>query len=73
MTTSATGPRSVMIVYDCSSDRSPEGLPVQKGRTELSLVSATPQAFRIEMKSTAFGGHVMEGTRIGDCERPKSK
>ncbi len=69
MTASASGPRSVIVVYDCPSDRSPEGLPVSKGRSELSLVSASPQAYRIEMKSTAYPGYVAEGTRIGDCEK----
>jgi hypothetical protein len=68
MTANATGPRSVFVVYDCPSDRSPDGRPVQKGRWELSLVSSSPQAFRIEMKSTVDGGNVMEGTRIGDCK-----
>jgi len=69
MTTNATGPRSVRVVYDCPSDRSPDGRPVSKGRSEISVVSASPQAFRIEMKSTVYPGYVMEGTRIGDCER----
>ena len=69
MTTNASGPRGAMIVYDCPSDRSPEGLPVSKGRTELSVVSASPQAFRIEMKSTVYGGYVMQGTRTGDCKK----
>src|SRR6185503_15599688 len=73
MTTSGAGGRNVNIVYDCPSDRSPEGLPVQKGRTEISVVSASTQAFRIEMKSTAWRASAMEGTRIGECERPKSK
>ena len=69
LATNATGGRNVNIVYDCPSDRSPEGLPVQKGRWEISVVSASPQAFRIETKSTADGGYVMEGTRIGECAR----
>ena len=69
MTTSAAGGRNVNIVYDCPSDRSPDGRPVQKGRWEMSVVSASPQAFRIEMKSTVDGGYVMEGTRIGECEK----
>ena len=69
MTTSAAGPRNVSVVYDCPSDRSPDGRPVSKGRWELSLVSASPQAFRIEMKSTVNPGSVMEGTRIGNCEK----
>jgi len=69
MTTTGAGGRNVNIVYDCPSDRSPEGLPVQKGRTEISVVSASPQVFRIEMKSTAWGGYVMDGTRIGECEK----
>lgn len=68
MTTIQTGPRSVRVVYDCPSDRSPEGRPVSKGRSEMSVVSASPQAFRIEMTSTVYPGYVMEGTRIGDCE-----
>ncbi len=68
MTTSPSGPRSVRIVYDCPSDRSPDGRPVSKGRSEISLDSASPQAFSIEMKSTVYGGYVMEGTRIGNCE-----
>ncbi|MGH7185382.1 MAG: DUF4124 domain-containing protein [Pseudomonadota bacterium] len=67
MSTSASGPRSVNIVYDCPSDRSPDGRPVQKGRWELSVVSPTPQAFRIDMKSTADGAYSMEGSRIGNC------
>jgi hypothetical protein len=67
MTTSASGPRSVSVVYDCPSDRSPDGRPVSKGRSELSMVSASPQAFRIEMKSTVYPGYVMEGTRVGNC------
>ena len=69
MTTSASGPRSVRVVYDCPADRSPDGRAVSKGRSELSLVSASPQAFRVEMKSTVYPGYVMEGTRIGDCEQ----
>jgi hypothetical protein len=67
MTTSPSGPRSVSIVYDCPSDRAPDGHPVTKGRSELSLVSASPQSFRAEMKSTAYGSYVMEGARIGEC------
>jgi len=67
MTTSASGPRSVRVIYDCPSDRSPDGRPVSKGRSELSMVSASPQAFRIEMKSTVYPGYVMEGTRVGNC------
>jgi hypothetical protein len=67
MNTNATGPRSVTVVYECLSDRSPEGRPVQKGRWEISVVSPSPQAFRIEMKSSADRGYVMEGTRIGEC------
>jgi hypothetical protein len=67
MNTNATGPRNVTVVYECPVDRSPEGRPVQKGRWETSVVSPSPQAFRIEMKSTADRGYVMEGTRIGDC------
>lgn len=69
MTTNAAGPRSVNVVYDCPSDRSPDGRPVQKGRWEMLLVSASPQAFRIEMKSTSDPAYVMEGTRIGDCKQ----
>jgi hypothetical protein len=67
MTTTPTGPRSVRLVYDCPSDRSPEGRPVSQGRSEMSVVSASPQAFRIEMTSTVYPGYVMEGTRIGEC------
>lgn len=67
MTTNNTGPRNVNVVYDCPTDRSPDGRPVQKGHWELSMVSASPQAFRIEMKSTNDAPYVMEGTRIGDC------
>jgi hypothetical protein len=69
MTVNPAGGRNVNIVYDCPSDRSPDGRPVRKGRTELSVVSASPQAFRIDMKSTAYGGYVMEGTRIGECAK----
>ena len=68
MTTSGSGTRNVTVVYDCPSDRSPDGRPVEKGRWELSLVSASPQAFRIEMKATAKSAYVMEGTRIGECK-----
>jgi hypothetical protein len=70
-TTTATpdGPRSVTVVYDCPSDRAPDGRPVQKGRSELSVVSASPQTFRIVMRSTVYPGQVMEGTRIGECEQ----
>ena len=68
LTTTALGPRSVRVVYDCPSDRSPDGRPVSKGRSELTLVSASPQAFRIEMKSTVYPGYLAEGTRIGDCK-----
>jgi hypothetical protein len=57
------------VVHDCPSDRSPDGRPVDKGRSEISVDSTSPQAFRIEMKSTVCGGYVMEGTRIGDCQR----
>jgi hypothetical protein len=66
-TTSASGPRSVRVVYDCPSDGSPIGA-VTRGRSEMSLVSASTQAFRIEMKSTVYPSHAMEGTRIGNCE-----
>lgn len=66
--TNPSGPRSVRVVYDCPSDRSPDGRPVEKGRSEISLVSASPQAFRLEMKSTVNGDFLMEGTRIGDCK-----
>ena len=69
MSTTALGPRSVSVVYDCPSDRSPDGRPVAKGRSELTLVSASPQELRIELKSTDHPGYVMEGTRIGDCKR----
>ena len=69
MTTNTSGPRSVKVVYDCPSDRSPDGRPVSKGRWELSVVSASPQAFRIEMQSTADRPYVMEATRIGDCKQ----
>jgi len=70
MTTNPSGPRNVTVVYDCPSDRSPDGRPVQKGRWELSMVSASPQAFRIEMKSTTNDSpYVMEGNRIGDCTK----
>ena len=67
MTTNQSAPRSVRIVYDCPSDRSPEGRPVQKGRWELSLVSPTPQAFRLDMTSTTDGPYSMDGTRVGEC------
>ena len=67
MGTNPTGSRSVRIVYDCPSDRSPEGLPVSKGRWEITVDSASPQAFRIEVKSSVSPGYVMEGTRIGSC------
>jgi len=69
MTTNPAGGRNVNIVYDCPSDRSPDGRPVRKGRWEISVVSASPQAFRIEIKSTVDGGYVMEGTRIGECAK----
>jgi len=69
MTANPAGSRSVNVVYDCPSDRSPDGRPVQKGRWELSLVSASPQAFRVEMKSTVDAPYVMEGTRIGECDK----
>jgi hypothetical protein len=68
MTTKSTGPRSMTAVYDCPSDRSPDGRPVTKGRSEFSLISASPQSFMIEMTSTIYPGYVMEGTRIGDCD-----
>ena len=67
MSTSAVGPRNVLVVYDCPSDRSPDGRPVSQGRSEISVVSPSPQSFRAEMKSTVHPGYVMEGTRIGDC------
>ena len=67
MTTNSTGYRSVRVIYDCPSDRSPEGLPVSKGRSEISVVSPSPQALRIEMTSNVYPGYVMEGTRIGEC------
>jgi hypothetical protein len=41
---------------------------VTRGRSEISVVSTSPQAFRIEIKSTIYPGQVMEGTRIGNCE-----
>ena len=70
MTTNPAGGRNVNIVYDCPSDRSPDGRPVQKGRWEISVVSASPQVFRMEMKTTtADGSYVMEGTRIGECDK----
>ena len=68
MTTSPSGPRSVRVVYDCPSDGSPIGA-VTRGRSEISVVSTSPQAFRIEIKSTVYPGYVMEGTRIGNCEQ----
>ena len=68
MTTSASGPRSVTVVYDCPSDGSPISA-VTRGRSEMSLVSPSPQAFRFEVKSTVYPGGVMEGTRIGNCEQ----
>ncbi len=68
MITNPVGPRRVNVVYDCPSDRAPDGSPVSKGRTVLSLVSASPQALRLEMKSTVHGAYVMDGTRIGECK-----
>ena len=68
MTSSAAGPRSVSVVYECPSERSPDGRPVTKARSETSLVSASPQVFRIEMQSTTYPGYVMDGTRMGDCK-----
>lgn len=65
-TTNASGPRSVKVIYDCPSDGSPVGA-VTRGRSEISLVSASPQAFRVEMKSTVYPSYVMEGTRTGNC------
>jgi hypothetical protein len=59
MATKATSPHNMSFVHDC---------PAPKGRSEYSLVSASPQSFRIEMNSTAYPGYVMEGTRIGECE-----
>jgi len=67
----ALGPRSVRFVHDCPSDRAPDGRRVQKGRSEMTLASASPQAFRIEMKSTGKLWRVTEGTRTGDCEANK--
>jgi hypothetical protein len=69
MSTTAAGTRRVRIVYDCPSDRAPDGRPVSKGRSEISVVSSSPQAFRAEMKSTVYPGYVLEGTRIGDCKQ----
>lgn len=66
-TTSASGPRSVRVVYDCPSDGSPISA-VTRGRSEISVVSTSPQAFRAEIKSTIYPGQVMEGTRIGNCD-----
>ena len=66
-TTSASGPRSVTVVHDCPSDGSPISA-VTRGRSEMSLVSVSPQAFRLEMKSTIYPGQVVEGTRIGNCD-----
>lgn len=66
-TTSASGPRSVRVVHDCPSDGSPISA-VTRGRSETSVVSTSPQAIRIVMKSTIYPGYVMEGTRIGNCD-----
>jgi len=57
------------VVYNCPSDRAPDGRAVTKGKSEVSVVSTSPQAFRAEMKSTVYPGYVMEGTRIGNCEK----
>ena len=65
MTTNPSGPRSVRVVYDCPSDRSPDGRPVSKGRSEISIDFASPQAFRIEMKSTVYCGY----GDVGDPDR----
>lgn len=67
MGATATGPRGAKVVYECPSDRAPDGRPVTKGRTELQVDSPDPQSLRIEMKSTAYPGYVMEATRLGDC------
>ena len=66
-TASASGPRSVRVVYDCPSDGSPISA-VTRGRSEISVVSTSPQAFRMEMKSTIYPSYAMEGTRIGNCD-----
>lgn len=67
-TTSPAGPRSVRVVHDCPSDGSPISA-VTRGRSETLLVSTSPQAFRMEMKSTIYPSYTMEGTRIGNCEQ----
>jgi len=67
--TTALGPRSVRVVYDCTSERLPQGRKGQKGRSEMTLVSASPAAFRIESKSTVKPRRVTEGIRIGECKK----
>jgi hypothetical protein len=69
LTTSPAGPRSVSVVYDCPSDRAKDGSRVQKGRTEMLLVSSWPQAFRLETKSPVNPGSVMEGAWVGECTK----
>jgi len=60
-------PRSVRIVFECAADRYENGRTVMKGRTELSIVSASPQSIRIDLKSTTKDPMSAQATRVGDC------
>jgi len=68
-TVRATAPtgRSARIVVDCAADRYENGRTVMKGRTEVSIVSSSPQSVTIEVKSTVKTPSSAEATRIGNC------
>ena len=67
LVTNAPSPGSVRIVHDCPADQAGNARAVRKGRSELWVVSSSPQAFRVEMKSTAYVSFSVDGTRIGSC------
>lgn len=68
-TVRATAPtlRSARFVIDCAADRYENGRTVMKGRTEMSIVSPSPQSVTIEVKSTVNSPSSASATRIGNC------
>ena len=67
MTATSPKPGTAIVVHECPADRVENGRAAQKGRSELTVTSSSPQAFRVEMKSTIYPAMAMEGIRIGNC------
>ena len=67
MTATSPKPGTAIVVHECPADRVENGRAAQKGRSELTVTSSSPQAFRVEMKSTAYVSFSVDGTRIGSC------